>query len=790
MATIEVDGRTLEAEAGEMLIRATDKAGIYIPRFCYHDKLSVAANCRMCLVEVEKAPKPLPACATPIMDGMKVYTKSKLAREAQKGTMEFLLINHPLDCPVCDQGGECPLQDQALGYGKDGSRFMERKRVVASHDIGPLVATEMTRCIHCTRCVRFGEEVAGIMEMGAPGRGEHTQIGTFLNQSVDSEVSGNMIDLCPVGALTSKPYRFAARSWELQNHPSISPHDCLGTNINIQTLRNEVERVLPIENPEINDCWLADRDRYSYESVNSEQRLTIPMIRDGNPDNDGGWREVNWETALKYATSGFDTAVSASSADRIGGLACPSSTLEEFHLFQKLIRAMGSHNVDHRLQQIDFRDDSIAPVFPASELNIADYSHLEAGLLIGANIRKEQPLLSLRLREATLKNDAKISAMGVINYEMNFDLSETVISDPGALLGNLASLASLASEVCKLTQGSLPNQLASLIGADAGNDPAISNIANELFSREKTLIILGATAQSHKDASIIRFIAQWICESTDSKLAILPQANGAAGWIANCIPGNLGKNTVEMLTSDLKAYLLMGCEPDLDHVDGQQALNAMTAADFVVQISAFKSTVAMEYADVLLPMTPFTETTGTFINCEGKIQKSAVAAPPKEDARPAWKILRVLGNFMELPGFDQVTLADVTAEVSLDQLTPSARTTSPEMDTSLIYHHTSGLQRISDTPMYRTEATLRHANALQKTADNPFPAAGLNQRMLEKYGLSDSNSALVKTVEGNSEIHLTIRLDNRVPDGCVYIPTGHVETAPLGVRTSVSLEKA
>ena len=786
MATIEVDGKTLEAQAGEMLIRATDKAGIYIPRFCYHDKLSIAANCRMCLVEVEKAPKPLPACATPIMDGMKVFTKSKLAREAQKGTMEFLLINHPLDCPVCDQGGECPLQDQALGYGKDESRFEEQKRVVPSHDIGPLVATEMTRCIHCTRCVRFGEEVAGIMEMGAPGRGEYTKIGTFLNQSVDSEVSGNIIDLCPVGALTSKPYRFAARSWELQNHPSISPHDCLGTNINVQTLRNQVERVLPIENPAINDCWIADRDRYSYEAVNSEQRLTVPMIRDGDAHNNGGWRETDWETAIRYATAGLSTVINASQPEQIGGLACPSSTMEEFYLFQKLLRGIGSNNVDHRLQQQDFRDDAIAPAFPASELPIAEFSQIDTGLLIGANIRKEQPLLALRLREATVKKSAKISAIGVMNYEMNFDLRESIVSDPASLVGNIADLA---ASVAKRKKVDLPSTFASL-GSNQEDGAAVSTITNDLDSQEQSIIVLGAIAQQHKDASIIRALAQWICDATGAKLAVLPQANGAAGWVANCIPLEQGKNTIEMLKAKLKAYLLLGCEPELDHVDGQLGFDAMDAADFVIQISAFKSPAALKYADVILPMTPFTENTGTFINCEGRVQKSAVAAPPKEEARPAWKILRVMGNFMELPGFDQITLGDVGAEINSGKLVPSARTTSVLTDISPNYSHVEGLQRVSETPMYRTEATLRNANALQQTADNPSPAIGLNSEMLKKYGLNHDDSALVKVIGEDSEATLPIRLDNRIADGCVYIPTGYAETATLGIYTSVSLEKA
>ncbi|NKB76051.1 MAG: NADH-quinone oxidoreductase subunit G [Gammaproteobacteria bacterium] len=792
MATIEVDGKTLEVEAGEMLIKATDKAGIYIPRFCYHDKLSVAANCRMCLVEVEKAPKPLPACATPIMDGMKVFTKSKLAREAQKGTMEFLLINHPLDCPVCDQGGECPLQDQALGYGKDESRFLERKRVVASHDIGPLVATEMTRCIHCTRCVRYGEEVAGIMEMGAPGRGEYTQIGTFLNQSVDSEVSGNMIDLCPVGALTSKPYRFAARSWELQSHASISPHDCVGTNINVQTLRDQVERVLPIENTEVNDCWIADRDRYSYEAVNSDQRLTVPMIRDGNPENDGGWREVNWESALKYAAAGLLTVIESSSGNHVGGLASASSTLEEFHLFQKLLQAMGSSNIDHRLQQLDFRDDSTASRFPISQLPIADFSNLDAGLLIGSNIRKEQPLLSLRLREATLKNQAQINVIGVMDYEMNFDLAQNIVSNPASLVNEIALLA---VEVSKLKENDVPEQIALLASPneqynDTQHLAAISNIANQLCSKEQTMVTLGAIAQQHKDASVIRFIAQWICDITDARMVILPPANSVAGWVANCTPGEAGKNTVDMLAAKLKAYVLLGCEPELDHIDGQSAMNAMLAADFVLQISAFKSSNVMKYADVILPMAAFTEAAGTYVNCEGRVQKSSVAAPPKEESRPAWKILRVLGNFMEFSGFDQITLDDVTSEVSFENLSSPKGKTQENSDTTIHYHHTRGLQRISDTPMYRAEATLRNAKALQKTADNPPPAAGLNAKMMEKYGFSDSDLTLVVTTNGEGNTVLPIRLDNRVPNDCVYISAGHLETAPLGADTSVSLEKA
>ena len=781
---IEVDGRELEAEAGEMLIRVTDRNDIYIPRFCYHEKLSVAANCRMCLVEVERAPKPMPACAIPVNAGMKVFTRSELAREAQKGTMEFLLINHPLDCPVCDQGGECPLQDQAMGYGKDDSRFMEAKRVVPNYDIGPLVATEMTRCIHCTRCVRFGEEVAGVVEMGMPGRGEHVKISTFLSRPVDSEVSGNIIDLCPVGALTSRPYRFAARSWELENHSAISPHDCLGTNINIQTLRGQVERVLPIENPGINESWLADRDRFSYEAVNSEQRLLEPMIREN-----GRWRATDWETALTFATKGLRTIINAESANDIGGIAGPASTLEEFYLLQKLLRGLGSENMDHRLQQCDFRDDDIAPAFPASEAAISDYDKQRAILLVGSNIRKEQPLLSLKIRQGWKNGLTRVSAINPVDYDLNFGLIE---SGFGVGRTMISRLAEFAMNIATIKSIDLPEDIRALALENPGMQRSAQNLVD---AGGNGLIILGALAQQHPDASVIKAITNWIADTTDCKLAILAQGNSVAGHIANCRPHANGKNLHDMLAGGLQGFVLLGCEPELDCIDGKAAATAMNNARFVVQLSAFQSESVKKYADVLLPVAAFTESAGTFINCEGRIQMAEIAANPAGQARPAWKVLRVLGNFMHCDGFEFITLDDVMAEirstVGIDDIQPNARSTQHRISPLLSASSADGLLRITDMPMYRGEVTLRNTDALQRTADNPAPTASINPATAEKLDLDEGDEVIVQAFvkNGSGRARLPLRLNHRLVEDCVHVPAGFHETAGLGGHTMVNILK-
>lgn len=762
---IKIDGTAYPAQPGEMLIEVADRNGIYIPRFCYHEKLSVAANCRMCLIEVERAPKPLPACATPVTNGMKVFTRSTVAVEAQKGTMEFLLINHPLDCPVCDQGGECPLQDQALGYGKDNSRFMERKRSVASHDIGPLIATEMTRCIHCTRCIRFGEEVAGVMEMGAPGRGEHVRIRTFLDNTIDSEVSGNMIDLCPVGALTSKPFRFSARSWELNDYESISPHDCLGSNLLIQTLRNQVERVVPRENPEINECWLADRDRFSYQAIHSDNRLTKPMIR-----RDGQWQEVAWESALNHAASGLDALVKQGKAEKIGGLAAPISTLEEFYLLQKLIRALGSESVDHRLQQNDFRDDDIAPRFPASEIAVNDYATRSSVVLLGSNIRKEQPLLSLRIRQGWRTGKTAISSINPLDFDFNFDCACRELAAGFSLVERTAALA---DAIGKLVGKDIPTEIASL--SDGGD---LSGMARQMVDAgPEGLVILGLLAQQHEDASLLKAMSQWIAEATNNRLAILAPGNSAAGALAGCLPGKNGLNKSAMFKQGMSGLVLLGTQLELDCLDGQHASATLNQAEFVVQLTAFKPDHHNQNIDVVLPIGSFAESGGSFVNCEGRIQNAKVAIPPIGESKPAWKVLRVLGNFLNCRGFDHINLEDVTAEaltaIQPSSITPSCRLREIRFDTPSSTQR-QGLLPIVYMPMYRGDALVRNAMALQTVADNPGPIASFNPDTLEDYALEAGD--WVEIGNGHAAARLKVAAEPRVPKNCLLIPAGYFET--------------
>ncbi len=794
---IEVDGKTLEVEAGQMLITATDAAGIHIPRFCYHPKLSIAANCRMCLVDVENAPKPLPACATPIADGMKVQTQSERATTAQSGTMEFLLINHPLDCPICDQGGECPLQDQSIEYGANASRYHEPKRQVASKDIGPLIATWMTRCIHCTRCVRYGDEIAGVMEMGAFGRGEHTKIGTFpgqtdqssdidsfLTNSVDSEISGNVIDLCPVGALTAKPSKYAARIWEMKNHPSISPHDCVGANISIQTLRGEIMRTVPRDNAAINQEWLADRDRFSYEAVIEGKRLQTPMIKDGH-----GWREVDWETAFKHASAGLKTVINRYGADQIGGLVSPAASLEEFYLFQKLLRGLGSQNIDHRLRNEDFSGDDAAPLYPGTELPIAEFENLGQVLLVGSNVRKEQPLLGLFLRQAATKNGCQISALNTVDYDFHFDLHAQRSVTPSALF---AGLADIAAEVANRLGIELDERIGS--HSKKSNEPAKA-MAKSLCaeSGQPKAVILGATAQQHPDAANLQAAARWIADHTGAKLVILPEANSAAAWAAGAVPhrglnGEVvtkpGLNARQMLVNPLHAYVLLGIEPGLDTHRQDQALQAMIDADFVVQFAAFMDEDAINYADVLLPIGSYAESSGSYINCEGQLQTTVAAAAPVAEARPSWKVLRVLANFLNVPGFDYIDLNDVRDEISLGDI-GIIEQRGVELVETPESKSNKQLQRIVDTPIYRVDATVRHADALQRTADNPGPIVGLNQNTADQLDLGDATMVAVE--QGKRSALLPLVVNDRWPDGCVYIPSAYRETASLSGTAPVTV---
>jgi NADH-quinone oxidoreductase subunit G len=788
LVTIEVDGRTLQARKGQMLIEVTDAAGIYIPRFCYHEELSIAANCRMCLVEVEKAPKPLPACATPVMDGMKVWTHSGKARDAQKGTMEFLLINHPLDCPVCDQGGECMLQDLALGYGKDASRYQEMKRVVADKDIGPLIATDMTRCIHCTRCVRFGREIAGVMEFGGIGRGEHMEIRTFLDRSVDSELSGNVIDLCPVGALTSKPFRYTARPWELESHPSVSPHDCVGANIEVQTRRGQILRVLPRENKAVNGPWLADRDRFSYEALNGEDRLTRPMIRRGHQ-----WEETDWNTALDFVAAGLKRAIDRHGAAQLGALAAPTSTIEEFYLLQKLVRALGSGNVDHRLRQSDFRDDEAAPLYPSLGMNIADLERLGAVLLIGANPRKDQPLLNLRLRKAALKG-ARVFAINPLDYDFNYRLAGKVVCDPAAMVG---ATARVAVALASIHNGTVSSEVKALAGAAPGET---EKATAESLAKGNSAVLLGAYALNHPQAAVLRSLAALIGELSGAKAGQLPPANGAGAWLAGCVPHRgaagaaatvTGRNARAMLSDPLKTWLLFGLEPELDCGDGALAARALGQAEFVAMFTAFKPSArvshAADYAHAWLPLAPFTETDGTFVNAEARHQSFEAALAPAGEARPGWKILRVLANRLGLDGFSHNTIADVRAEIRIGN--PAQRELRPAVFELAASSTANGqLQRIAEVPIYAVDALTRRAVSLQHTADNPPPALRLNPADAARLGFETGDTARVSAPGG--ETRLEVVRDGRVPAGCALIAAGHAETAALGGHGPVTVGRA
>jgi NADH-quinone oxidoreductase subunit G len=779
--TIEVDGKPLQARKGAMLIEATDAAGIYIPRFCYHKKLSIAANCRMCLVEVEKAPKPLPACATPVADGMKVHTRSDKAREAQKGTMEFLLINHPLDCPICDQGGECELQDLALGYGKDASRYQEAKRIVKDKDLGPLIATEMTRCIHCTRCVRFGQEIAGIMELGATGRGEHMQIGTYIERSVDSELSGNVIDLCPVGALTAKPSRYTARPWELEGHASISPHDCVGANIEVQVRRGRVLRVLPRANEEVNECWIADRDRFSYEALNADDRLEMPMIR-----RNGQWEETDWQTALEFTLTSLNRVLGKHGSEQLGALASPGATLEEHFLLQKLVRALGSNNVDHRLRQSDFSDDDAMPPFPYLGQSIANLERLTALLLIGSNLRKDQPLLNHRVRKSVRKG-ARAMVINPLDYDFNYRLAHEVVTPP-AYLARAAARVAIALATLKHTQA--PAEVRALAGE---TDAGAQAMAEVLFKSDNAAVLLGNLANFHPQAATLRAIAQHIADLSGARLGHIPEANGAGAWLAGCVPhrgpggvrlAKSGRDAQAMLRDPLKAYLLFGVEPELDCLNGAQARAAMKAAEFVVMCSAFKPSIyrsgAIDYAHVLLPLAAFAETAGSFVNAEGRRQAFNGAVEPPGQARPGWKIVRVLGSMMQLPGFAYTNIDEVRSEIKTD-VTPSAQLAATHISTpaeNLVPMSRAQVTRIAEVPIYAVDALTRRAPSLQATADNPGPAARLNAVQAATLGVSGGDQVLVRMAAGDAELELVI--DARVPDGCVWIPAGYAETASLG----------
>jgi len=715
IVNLEVDGVPVTGRKGQMIIQVTDTTASYVPRFCYHSKLTVAANCRMCLVEVEKAPKPMPACATPIAEGMKVFTKSPKAIGAQKATMEFLLINHPLDCPICDQGGECELQDLAMGFGRDAARFAERKRVVKDKNLGPLVSTDMTRCIHCTRCVRFTAEIAGYQELGTTGRGESMQIGTWVEQSVNHELSGNIIDLCPVGALNSKPFRYQGRSWEMAELPLVSPHDAIGSNLHAHVRRGRLMRIVPRPNEAINETWISDRDRFSYEGIYADDRLARPMVR-----IDGELKATDWQTALEAAAKGLRDTVSAHGADALGVLALPGATLEEHWLLARLARALGTNNLDHRLRRLDFRDQGADPAFPGLGVSLADLDALDALLVVGSDLRHEAPMLAHRVRTAAVKNKARVAFVNPAEFPYNFPVAAQR-AVPAA--GMVAELLAIGRALAEAAGKPLP---AALSGA-AAPDAAQSAVATALTAGgARRLVLLGGLAERHPAFADLRAAAAAIAELAGATLGYLPDgANAAGAALAGVLPHRIeggraapttGRDAGAMVRARLKGYLLHGgIEPGLDTADGEAAA-ALERAGFVLALTPYAPAALQKYAHVVLPIGTFAETSGTFVNLEGRWQSFAGVASPVGEARPGWKVLRVLGNLLDLPGFDYQSSEAVRDELatrlgaSVGQAAATAYAGGWRPAGAL-----PGM--LTELPIYQADPVVRRAPALQETRD-------------------------------------------------------------------------
>ena len=770
MIEIELDGKKVSVSEGSMVMHAAEAAGTYIPHFCYHKKLSIAANCRMCLVDVEKAPKPMPACATPVTQGMIVRTKTDKALKAQQSVMEFLLINHPLDCPICDQGGECQLQDLAVGYGKSASRYDEEKRVVFHKEVGPLISMEeMSRCIHCTRCVRFGQEIAGQMELGMLNRGEHSEITTFVGKTVDSELSGNMIDICPVGALTSKPFRYSARTWELSRRKSVSPHDSTGANLIVQVKGGQVMRVVPLENEAVNECWLADRDRFSYEALNTDQRLSTPMLKQG-----GQWKAVDWQTALEYVANGLKQIKAEHGAASIGALASPHATIEELHLLAKLSRSLGSDNIDHRLRHADFRHEGGVRWLG---LAIADLTQLDRALVVGSFLRKDHPLFAQRLRQAA-RHGAQLNRLHACADDWAMPVAHETIVAPAAWT---SALIELAAAVAK-TKG-----VAAPLAVEPG-EGALA-MAQSLLSGERKAVLLGNAVAQHPQAAELLALAGWIAEQCGAACGFLGEAaNSVGAQLVGALPQQGGLDAGQMLAQPLKAYLLLGNEPVFDSADAAAAAKALSGAEMVVSLNPFSANV--DFADVMLPIAPFTETAGSFVNAEGRLQSFHGVVKPLGDTRPAWKVLRVLGNLLGLPGFQQETVEEVRAEAVSDGSGIAARLDNRSSFAHVAPTAPQGLQRLAEVPIYAADGLVRRAPSLQMTSDAVQAAVvGLPADLWAGLGLAEGGQVRVR--QGAGEAVLPAKVDVWLASGTVRVPAGLPATAALGAMTgTVTVERA
>lgn len=749
MIKIEIDGKEMDVEQGTMIIEAADSVSIPIPRFCYHKKLSIAANCRMCLVEVENSPKPVPACATPVTDGMKIWTSSEKAKSSQQAIMEFLLINHPLDCPICDQGGECELQDVSLEYGKDSSRFIEDKRVVEDKNLGPLIATDLTRCIHCTRCVRFGTEIAGYRELGMTGRGENAKIGTFIEQNVDSEVSGNVIDLCPVGALTSKPFRFRARAWEMHQHPAIATHDCIGANVNLHIKNNTIMRVAPRESEKINEIWISDRDRFSYEGLVHEDRIRKPMLRKGDSLNISSWEE-----ALDQSVSSIKKIIEQHGKDNIGCLVSPNCSLEEMYLAQHMLRILGINNIDHRLRAQDFSGQEHAKTMPTFDFLLEDLENQDLIVIVGSNIQKEVPNLGLKIRKATT-NDGKVIAINAIDYKYDFSISKKIFTEDLSFLDVL------------------------------DNKELISSLQNS----KNAIIIAGYDILMHPNADSIYSRLQDLATSTKSGLGCITDGSNSCGaWLTGCVPHRQiggkqsespGLDAFSMLSKSLKGYILIGVEPEYDSCLGNTALKTLQSADFVLVLSAYQNSNMQEYASVVLPITTPTETNGTRINCTGEWQSYTTKLNPYAESKPAWKVIRVLANKLELPGFEYITSEQVLTEIELlteNTVDHAIKTTRTNKNAKL---DLSKLIRIAPTSLYATDYIVRRASSLQQTNDaHAFPKIEINQSTMLQHKLSAKDTVCVRTKFGIARLEVVS--NNALPNNVVQIYQSNVFTNSLG----------
>ncbi|CAD9217001.1 NADH-quinone oxidoreductase [Burkholderia cenocepacia] len=776
MVELEIDGKKVEVPEGSMVIQAAHKADTYIPHFCYHKKLSVAANCRMCLVEVEKMPKAVPACATPVSAGMIVRTQSDKAVKAQQSVMEFLLINHPLDCPICDQGGECQLQDLAVGYGKSSSRYSEEKRVVFHKNVGPLISMEeMSRCIHCTRCVRFGQEIAGVMEFGMLGRGEHSEITTFVGKTVDSEMSGNMIDLCPVGALTSKPFRYSARTWELSRRKSVSPHDSVGANLVVQVKNNRVMRVLPFENEAINECWISDKDRFSYEGLNSEERLTKPMLKQG-----GQWIETDWQTALEYVAKGLKGIAADHGANALAMLASAHSTAEELFLVKQLANELKTPNVDFRLRQQDFS----APVQGAPWLGmpIADLSNVDAAFVVGSFLRRDHPLFASRLRQAA-KNGAKLHFLHATGDDSLIPTAQRIVAAPSAWLDELAGIA---AAVAQLRGVALPDALAGVTAS-----PAAQAVAQSLANGERRAVLLGNVAVRHPQFAKLHAVAQWIADNTGAAFGFLTEAANTVGaHVVGALPGEGGLNARAAFEQPRKGYVLLNVEPEFDTADPAQALAALNQAEMVVVMSPFKH--GLDYADVLLPVAPFTETAGTFVNAEGTVQSFNGVVRPLGDTRPAWKVLRVLGSLLGLPNFEYETAEEVRVAALGDAGVAGrlSNQTSVAPARAAANAANGGFERLADVPIYHADALVRRAGALHLTAAaKAANAAALPAALFDKLGLKEGDAVRVR--QGERAVQLPAVRDANLAETVVRVSAATPAGAALGsLSGELVVEKA